>query len=534
MPESPALQELRNHRLDTLEQSARSSIAGQLTSPDVTENIFAHQDWDRLSSIGSYGIDSSLELPADRRVLSAIAKTQDLDASQLFGNVQSLAPDTRLVFPLGGGISLGIHKYSADKNRVSYSLNVEKDTPPNKAKEALQSFYSELLAAKSKLDGTKHALAEQIQAGSTVAYSEQTFTMREDADDILSYLGISRVEHAISQDASDSRGLAAGKAKAIEKLYGLPIHYASETQGDGEYRAKEGIHFDEQGHITEVLIGTYKPGVYVAMQPQETQAGDIDELPFRLGIKLDVKEMYIELDYNGRKHETAKPFLETAAASELLSVFDSVDLSLNSRLQDSFAEVGHIEKRYGHGYSELTREVAKLVNDRNRGYDKMFADSQSITEQISNLPNTNNPAAQIVINMLRESVTRPGDPELTELPVSHARVEIKDGGCKDAEVYIAAGDDIAYAEDGSPLLLKSTYKRPSVITLKETVFNGVRLPAGALLAVEDEGYVFMRLTAFSFDAVEASEVFGAQDAENRSTTPSYAYGAERIRHLTLQ
>lgn len=521
--EAASLNDLREYRLSTIESLATEGVVRDLESEDSLErNVFASQDWGRLAEHGTPYIDTNIASPTERRLLNAIGASQGLEGDELFKKTQSLAESEKISFQLGAGVSFDIHKYTAGKNRVSYQINVDSETPKEEKEAALQSFHEKVRLSTSKLELAQEEVKDAVLSGEKEAYSNEVFSFGKNADDIIAHLSHSRIANVFSSLSNEKLSPTMSRRKVIEALYALPSHYAGESQDSGAYRAKEGIHFDEHGQLVKVLVGTHRPGVYIALRAVEKVQGDLSEQPLTIGVEMDAKEIYTELDYNGIYREETLPFLETPAASEILGSFDEQGLALNGRLRDSFAEVGRIERRYGHGYSEITREVAKLVNDRNRGYSSLFEDDGAVSDKIRSMSEATDPAAKAVIDMLKDTVDRVESAEdMQELPVSKSRVELRDGGCKDAEVYIADSNEISHAEDGSPLFLQSTYKRKSVLTLQPTLLSGVRIPAGALLAVENDGYLLMRLTGYSFTPEEAAVVFGAQEAENRQNSARY-------------
>ena len=150
---------------------------------------------------------------------------------------------------------------------------------------------------------------------------------------------------------------------------------------------------------------------------------------------------------------------------------------------------------------------------RQRARHPHLGDSDAIREKIDALETEDDQAAAAVVGILKGIIHRDqASAELPELQLSSERIEISDGACKDAEVYIAHGDVL------DENLWRSSYKRASAITTKPVVFNGVQLPTGSLFAIQDDGYVFMRLTSYSFEPDKSAVVFGPQEAENRAHT----------------
>lgn len=117
--------------------------------------------------------------------------------------------------------------------------------------------------------------------------------------------------------------------------------------------------------------------------------------------------------------------------------------------------------------------------------------------------------------------------------------EKKVGTCTTAEVYFLdvvtgsmgyAQPDIVVGEDGDPVLLLKNAGERSAITLKETVLNGVRLPKGSLLEVDEgdvvnqrvraldsiQGVRFLRLTSLAVSPEERAAAVGSLYAFQKS------------------
>jgi len=132
-------------------------------------------------------------------------------------------------------------------------------------------------------------------------------------------------------------------------------------------------------------------------------------------------------------------------------------------------------------------------------------------------------AARTLLGMIDDALVRPsGTPLETSLPVTSNKVEFSTGACGDvAGYFIKSANEAtlvkvgrrqmveqskslqAVAEDGINFLQKRLGTNTSYLSIESMVFNGVRLPKGALFTKGDDGgWAFLRLTPFAFDDPE--------------------------------
>ncbi len=448
--------------------------------------------------------EAGAKYPFERVIIKALGES--VGAPDLVQQTRAMRRDDVLHFDSGQGYSL---KASAStRGRADWRL-ILADQDPEARTASLDSFVQTFKASTEKNTTTQQELYDALNVDQPVAYSSATFEWVSEADDIMSIMGQADIH------VSESDSPAMQRAKFIEALYALPAHYANETIPAGASRA--GAYFDENGNLQKVLIPTMKPGVYYGLQSADPKLpGDLTEIPLHIGVEVHADETY---SFNGDTRGI--PFVETETAGQLLDSFAAAGLGLSDELRGIITET-KITKLFGHGFATLTREIAKLVNDPQRGLDRLFQSANGdITGSIRELQQVNDPAARIVIDLLKGIVDRSAAPQdVPELAVSSHRINMRNGSCKDMEVYLANGN--IQSADGTQFL-RSKYSRPTVMTLEPTSLNGVLLPAGTLLAVEDDGYLMMRITAYGLDDDTASEAFGVQEAENRK----HFYGAAR-------
>lgn len=460
----------------------------------------------------------------------------------LVDRVRGLPKGESMTIQVSEAISLELEMVSPDRGAYSQRALFTDGLSEEEKQQAAEELLDSLAERAQGFNQDMQGISEKLAAGEAAAYGDQEYSFDGQGDDVQAFLDGTSLR-GIGYDmfgSSDRRySVVRERAKTVETIYKeLPMRYPAESEKTG---GQEGVYVDGSGNITKVLLPTHKPGVYLGMLTSAGQRGDLSELQFRLGVEVADEETYAEQSYNGMTHESVAPFIETQSAQQIMTQLESAGLSLNERLRDSFAEVGSIEKRYGHGYADITREIAKLVNDPERPLDSFFEteDDQSTLQKLAQMELPDEQAANTALALLKglaEARLGQGDGSegVPELQSSTQRINMKDGSCKDIEVYIADGGPVQPEDGTEPVFWRSTYSRPGVMTLKPVKLNGVVLPTGSLLATEDDGYLFMRVTSFAFDRETAQQVFGAQNYENEQNSPSYLRKAERIRELTLQ
>jgi hypothetical protein len=401
-----------------------------------------------------------------------------------------------------------------ERYNVSWKIVFDEHLSGSALDGAMDEFSASVCHYGERLSRTRDALKRGVTNGNLETYSPDVFSWSKDADDIISFLNMSNVAGEHVSSVNHTQSPVVQRAAVVEALYALPAHHGNETAVHGVSPERQGVYFDANGRIVKVLVPSAMPGVYLGLKPaQAGMPGDIEESAFHIGIEIDPLEVNAERGSQG--HEGVTSFVETATAAQLAATFEAVGLQLSPRAQGIIAETT-IERRFGHGYAHLTREIAKLVNDQRRDIAYLFnnADGRAL-EKLRLLESVEDPAAQIVIDLLKGVANRGAPSEgVPSLRITSNRIEMRDGSCKDIEYYIADGHP---ARSDQLLFWQSSYKRRTVMTLAKTHLNGVILPAGTLLAVEDDGYAMMRVTSYAFNDQEALRTFGVQEIENRQT-----------------
>ncbi len=112
-----------------------------------------------------------------------------------------------------------------------------------------------------------------------------------------------------------------------------------------------------------------------------------------------------------------------------------------------------------------------------------------------------------------------------------SKSDLRVGTCTTAEVYFLdlvthdrgySASDVIVNDNGEPMMLFKNAGDRSAITLVETVLNGVRIPPGSLLAIEEgekvrhgiipistiPGFKFLRLSTLAIPPKEREEAVG--------------------------
>lgn len=191
---------------------------------------------------------------------------------------------------------------------------------------------------------------------------------------------------------------------------------------------------------------------------------------------------------------------------ELSQAFAAHDMPLHATLVEMLAEHhSHRTERRGSGYTQATRFLADLINraqlpripglglfacerDPRGGWPARFAEQRDAVAGALVLPESR------VLFALIADLLLPPAPGHCDIPVAAEKLKV--GSCPLAEQYfleIAHGRvrrggrvHVVVADDGTPLALekRGLGDEHSAISLAPLTLNGVRLPAGSLLALD--------------------------------------------------
>ena len=225
---------------------------------------------------------------------------------------------------------------------------------------------------------------------------------------------------------------------------------------------------------------------------------------------------------------------------------------LHPKIQEEIMKPGSAD-RYGSVYTQITRELAKWINDPSRfklselivPYDESFSgrnlrgqggsdgydyhpnaetenreeDARKLWTQANTQP-TSSEAANTLINLVNGVLERQQNKDFSsDLAVTKTQIRIKDGACFDVlNYYLGAANNVdlnpnylsKFVAENNVKLLKKTMGSHTFLSTDPIVFNGVKLPKGALFTKTDDGWALLRLTPFSFDQANDQKAFGTE------------------------
>lgn len=278
---------------------------------------------------------------------------------------------------------------------------------------------------------------------------------------------------------------------------------------------------------------------------------------YQLSVSVDPATHYLETPNQAHGIKSV-PFIETECASNLCRQLDEVGLMFHPKFQFEMMSTADAD-RYGNVYTDMSREVAKWINNPDRTYlSKLFspiddeyqggslldhakqwgARAEDISQQYDYT--TDNPAAReasvrqrwgkrgrtpsgeaasTLLALVDGALNRPvNQPLSSELPVTSGEISIRNGACFDVSTYYvsaAAMFRVNKVVVGGVELLEKTMGSHTYMTTRVTEFNGVALPKGSLLSRADDGWAFLRLTPFTFDSDADQLAFGSELAKTR-------------------
>lgn len=315
-----------------------------------------------------------------------------------------------------------------------------------------------------------------------------------------------------------------------------------------------------------------------------TRTLSIDKETGYLQIKVDADPDTFYLEEASTSETKSIPFVETDCARELVDTLDQADLMFHPKFTTMMLLTDGLDTRYGGVYTEISRELAKMVNRPERAKvssifvpkNENFAPSKLVEsnhydatmikyeyeeytsklreedvdiEQISrdrfkglNFDNTGD-AASTIFNLLKQVVDREVSGLFnSDLPVTDKDISMRDGSCFDVfNYYLQAvsdkrpqGKGLSRVNIEGVEMLEKTFGKHTFLTTMPFKLNGIELPKGSLMARDTEGkWAFTRLTPFTFDSpvdqlAMGSEVEAAYAAERETIT---RIGGTTINHL---
>lgn len=273
------------------------------------------------------------------------------------------------------------------------------------------------------------------------------------------------------------------------------------------------------------------------------------------------EELYVE-SANMANVVKGEPFVDTQCAKELTELASEQGLMLAPWLQAAIVKTGQPDQ-YGGVYTQMTREIGKWINSPHLTrtlklfvpFNKDFAATNRVSETgadsiLTYVESTgDNPASdreaivrdaimqmdtgalstptQVLIDMMKGALSRSGK---TDLPVSHTVLkQYKLNVCFDVTTAFLDSAVQPLNRDGLTMITtdekvrmiqkRKDEKQHTWLLTEPTWLNGVLLPKGSLMARADAsgghpegdgGWLFMRLTPYTFDEPKDVRVFGTE------------------------
>jgi hypothetical protein len=275
---------------------------------------------------------------------------------------------------------------------------------------------------------------------------------------------------------------------------------------------------------------------------------------FTFGVTQRPSDLYLER--GNQSQEKSLPFVETDCARELCNFLDQAGLMLHPKVQREMMS-GKEADRYGSIYTQLTREVAKWVNNprrtrlselfvpndpsfkgralqergesalydyANSQYDVETDTEQQTREQYrATSQSFEGEAAATLFGLMNGALNRSESPDgthTTDLPVTKSSVHMTVGACFDVVAYYVGAaygtrsgnpDYLKRVSVGEVLMLEKNTGSHTFLTTAPMTFNGVEMPKGALFTQgDDKQWAFLRLTPFAFDDAVDQLAFGSE------------------------
>lgn len=234
-------------------------------------------------------------------------------------------------------------------------------------------------------------------------------------------------------------------------------------------------------------------------------------------------KVYKTAEYLASKADERCSYIRTDSAKSLLGAFDEAGLRLTDMAEDELTR--ERDARYGNAYAWMSRELAKAISGRGQSLleqpEEVWSDAKQDYVQpsldMSSLDYTGEPGSDVLISIIKDIESRHCDVQgnpISEIPVSSESGGVKTHGCKDVETYFVQAheleDKLTEVEINGKMFWHKTHGGPTFLSLEDVIYNGVVLPPGSVFRqTDDGGYMFLRLTGFTFDLEKAEELFGS-------------------------
>ena len=323
----------------------------------------------------------------------------------------------------------------------------------------------------------------------------------------------------------------------------------------------------ESDDFVRVTRHTHAGGSYVA----RTMFVDKHTRECTLSFRQVPERAYVETA-NQSSEAMSTAFIDTACAQQMIGALAEQGLMLTPGIQKEIMAPGQAD-RYGSVYTQLSREIAKWVNDPARlkarnlfvpydealfgqsapvdpyleaGYERTLEDEGRagvVEEQVRRAlatMETEGPdeAAGILLMLAKDVVTR--QEYDSALAVTDREINLKGYACFDVASYylqsaVTPTDSagvVPYEENGVSMLKKS-YGGNTFLLREPIRFNGVTLPKGSLMSKSNGAWFFQRLTPFTFDTPDGVAATGSEIEKVRVNhrAVQIGLGGFSLRHL---
>ena len=522
---------LREHRRQIAEKTARWNVYSMLSDADriaQPTGTIVKMDPELPTYIGHLS-------PEDLMVFEGLGEKADVFA----GKVSAMREGDRITLPLTDGTKLDLKKQgelalqvvvrlatstklvAADEWSIRTSLKVPREATVVRYQKS--PGHQALHKAVTAID-TSVAPPEYIEV--------EAFEPFEDALGTLQLLG--SLGCPVDTYFDTSRRLAGGMTidQILHRVLSDSAKHSAAVADETQVRLQWGFRHDS---------------VAVTML--------YDSATNQMGLSFQAVPEKLYAERANQSTEIGIPFVETKCFAEMSELLGQNGLRFNPMFEIEMLSIEEAA-RFGSVYTQLSREIARWVNDpRLVAPHKLFVpESQAAAQAASQYEHTGMAAkeymrvltdtdsdspfadidtqvksvletvsveglsepAMVLLTMAKEALApRSG----SELPVTTREVNIHAKACFDVAGYYLGGvrntygkGVLPYQENGVALLEKHPDSGGHTFLLtRETLFNGVNLPKGSLMSkLGDRRWAFQRLTPFTFDNPDDAAVFSTE------------------------
>ena len=212
-------------------------------------------------------------------------------------------------------------------------------------------------------------------------------------------------------------------------------------------------------------------------------------------------------------------------------MFEKLGLEPSDEMLNDFSEgslgYGHYDDRYGNGYADLSRLVTYYLRNGKEVVTLFSKDSKPVESGALQRESqaVSGPAKLIIDAIAFMAGKGPVGQDFSKASFSGS--SIKEGACKDSEVYFSSALNLgkAFLEDN--FVRKSGYGADTSLSTVPIQAAGFEFPKGYLFRVGKKGEIEpLRATMYCFNNEEAKDAFGWQYEECLQNEPQLRYAIE--------